>query len=173
VPTPVIAGTAPPDALYEYNAELNLGKEFHEEPNKIYWLKIVAMVNPQADGPLSWGWHDRDWLIPDPLASRPPAVDPGESNIGTPTLPVWHFQDDAVQGSIAIFPDPNMPNMPRIQQALGQPQHYLSPADGPEVISQYSKDLAFELYTRVPEPSTLLLMGLGSLALVAARRRHK
>ena len=173
IPTPAIGGAAPPEALYEYNAELNFGKEFQEHPDTVYWLKIVAMVNPQVDGPISWGWHDRDWSIPDPLASTPPAVVPGESNIGSPTFPIWHFQDDAVQGSIAVFPDPTMPIMPRIQQGLGSPQTYKFPADGPEFIQQFSKDLAFELYTRVPEPSSMLLMGLGGIALVAALRRNK
>jgi hypothetical protein len=179
IPTPAIGAAAPPEALYEYNAELNLGKEFQEHPDTVYWLKIVAMVNPQLDGPISWGWHDRDWSIPDPLASTAPAESPGEDIIGTvpgvngAIAPVWHFQDDAVQGPIAVFPDANMPIMPRIQQGLGSPQTYKFPADGPEPIAQFSKDLAFELYTRVPEPSTLLLMGFGGLALCAAFRRRK
>ena len=61
--------------------------------------------------------------------------------------------------------------MPDIQQDLGTPQHYMFPWDGPDVIQQYSKDLAFELYT-IPEPSSLMLIGLGTLALAAAHRRR-
>src|SRR5262249_1156631 len=116
------------------------------------------LVDPQRDGPIAWGWHDRDWSIPDPLASTPPAVVPGEGIVGAAgpipplggTLPVWHFQDDAVTGAVSVFIDPSMPKMPSIQQTIGSPTHYVPPFDGPSVIGQFSKDLAFELYTRVP-----------------------
>jgi PEP-CTERM motif len=173
IPTPLPAGGVPPrEKLFQYNAELNLGKEFRESANNVYWLKIVALVDPTRDGPINWGWHDRDWSIPDPLASTPPAVVPGESNIGSPTFPIWHFQDDAVTGPVNVFVDPSMPRMPLVEQPSWSPTHYISPFDGPEFIQQYSKDLAFELYTRVPEPSSLLLLGLGSFALIAMHRRR-
>jgi hypothetical protein len=172
--TPPVAGGVPPrEKLFQYNAELNLGKEFHESANNVYWLKIVALVDPTRDGPINWGWHDRDWSIPDPLASTPPAVMPGESNVGSPTFPIWHFQDDAVTGPVNVFVDPAMPKMPLVEQPGWSRTHYISPFDGPGFIEQYSKDLAFELYTRVPEPSSMLLMGLGSfaLAITIGRRR--
>ena len=86
--TPVGPGLIPPpEALFEYNAELNLGKEFPEQHDTVYWLKIVALVDLQRDGPLQWGWHDRDWSIPDPYASKPPAVIPGEGIIGGVVIP--------------------------------------------------------------------------------------
>jgi hypothetical protein len=171
-------GSAAPEDLYQYNAELNLGKEFFEHPDTVYWLKIVALVDPQRDGPIMWGWHDRDWSIPDPLASSPPAVVPGEGIIGMTgpipplggTLPVWHFQDDAVQGSVSVFINTAMPNMPTVQQSIGTPQHYVFPLDGPDNIGQFSKDLAFELYTRVPEPAGMTLLVMG--AAVAGWRRR-
>ncbi len=182
--TPVVTPPPPPgpaaiEDLYQYNAELNLGKEFFEHPDTVYWLKIVALVDPQRDGPIQWGWHDRDWSIIDPLASTPPAVIPGEHIVGAVgpipplggTLPVWHFQDDAVTGPVSIFIDPSMPIMPNVQQGLGTPTHYVFPLDGPEAITQFSKDLSFELYTRVPEPTTLLLVVSGGLAMIAFRRR--
>jgi PEP-CTERM motif len=177
IPTP--SPPPGPEALYQYNAELNLGKEFPEHPDTVYWLKIVALVDPQRDGPIAWGWHDRDWSIPDPLASTPPAVVPGEGIVGAVgpippfggTLPVWHFQDDAVTGPLTVFIDPSMPKMPTIDQPFWTPTHYVFPFDGPDNIGQFSKDLAFELYTRVPEPSSMLLIGLGGLALATMRRR--
>src|SRR6185295_8814707 len=88
IPTPVIPGTAPPtEALYEYNAELNLGKEFREKADNVYWLKIVALVDPLQDGQLQWGWHNRDWSVPDFLVSSPPLVSPGEGIVGSVVIP--------------------------------------------------------------------------------------
>ena len=42
-----ISGGGPPlgETLYEYNAELHLGKEFFQKPDTVYWLKIVALVD--------------------------------------------------------------------------------------------------------------------------------
>src|SRR5262245_50735873 len=177
VPTPPMPGMSPLEALYEYNAELNLGKEFHQQRDTVYWLKIVALADNQET---QWGWHDRDWSVLDPYASTPPAVVPGEGVIGTVvdpaksfTSPVWHFQDDAVQGTIQLVVSPTMPNMPVIeQQSIGTPQHYIFPWDGPDNIQQFSKDLAFELYTRIPEPTSLMLIGIGAFALGAVCRRR-
>src|SRR5688572_19995137 len=107
--TPV-SGGGPPlnERLYEYNAELHLGKEFFQVPDTVYWLKIVALVdvpgglnfdpaNPPADV-TRWGWHNRDYWVNNPLASTAPAVVPGEHvtahDIENGEL--WHFQDDAV-----------------------------------------------------------------------------
>ena len=179
VPTPPMAGMPPREGLWEYNAELNLGKAFHQLPDTVYWLKIVALVDAQTDGPIQWGWHNRDWSIFDPLASSPPAVVPGEGIIGTVidpdkgfTSPVYHFQDDAVSGLINVFPNPSAPNMPNIEQLTYNRESYLPPWDGPSIIGQYSKDLAFELYTRVPEPSTLGLMFLATVAFTAVKRHR-
>ena len=179
VETPLMAGMPPRERLWEYNAELHLGKEFRQLPDTVYWLKIVALVDAQTDGPIQWGWHDRDWSIFDPLASTPPAVVPGERIIGTVTdpdkgfsSPVWHFQDDAVSGLINVFPDPTMPHMPTVEQLTYAPENYIPPWDGPSIIGQFSKDLAFELYTQVPEPSTLGLMILTTVAITVVQRRR-
>ena len=174
-----MAGMPPREALWEYNAELHLGKEFRQLPNTVYWLKIVALVEAQQDGLIRWGWHDRDYSIPNPLASTPPAVAPGEGIIGTVSdpsklfaSPVWHFQDDAVSGGITVFPT-TMPNMPNIEQFGYAPERYIFPWDGPDNIGQFSKDLAFELYT-VPEPSAFVLLCLGWLAATSMiSRGHK
>ena len=82
--------------LYQYNAELAL--PFNEQANTVYWMKIVALEDPSSQNLVKWGWHNRDWGIKDTLASPVPV--PGETNLGTAANPVWHFQDDAVNGQI-------------------------------------------------------------------------
>jgi hypothetical protein len=157
--------------IYEYNAELHLGKEFHQEPDTVYWLKIVALVDPIPGVPpdlqTRWGWHNRDYTIMDPFASVAPDVVPGEHNDfpGGP-FPVWHFQDNAVDGSVFVGIDPLDPMtqiMPFVQQDVRGPNNYHPIWDGPSLIGQFSKDLAFELYT-VPEPATIALLGLAIIA---------
>ncbi|MHC5144567.1 MAG: DUF7901 domain-containing protein, partial [Planctomycetota bacterium] len=184
------------EALYEYEAILET--PFGQDPNTVYWLKIVAIIDdPSAWGPLSaaaqnyglglceflrlpyadqaqyglqqpvtrWGWHNRDYTQVNPYAATPPAVNPGEHNprVYIPTLPaipgladtdVWHFQDDAVFGDIAI--DASDPSAPGINQPTWQEEFYkfflpycttTQGIDGPDEISAYSEDLAFELWT--------------------------
>jgi hypothetical protein len=144
------------ESLYEYNAELAC--PFPQHRDTVYWLKIVALVDPQQDGPIEWGWHNRDYTVPNPLASTAPAVVPGEAIVGTlptvPPTPVWHFQDDAIQGSIVtMFTAPCMANT---DQFAMTPQNYVVELDGPPPIGDFSKDLAFELYT-IPEPATVVV----------------
>lgn len=177
------------ETLYEYNAELNLGKEFLEKQDTVYWLKIVAMVDvppgvnvPDPSQPPTflprWGWHNRDYTINDPLASTSPAVSPGEFLNGTigPApggAPIWHFQDDAVTGLVSIdtMSTPMGAVMPIVTQTNMSPTHYLPLADGPQIIVEYSKDLAFELYTvKIPEPATCALMLLGMVVGIMHRR---
>jgi hypothetical protein len=88
---------------------------------------------------------------------------------------VWHFQDDAIQGTIANI-DLNSttgPNGIDFQQPLPTfiPQNYVDNSDGPPGISQYSKDLAFELYT-VPEPAGLPVLCIGAYLLTRRRRSN-
>jgi hypothetical protein len=47
------------------------------------------------------------------------------------------------------------------------PQDYIDLVDGPQNIGQFSKDLAFELYYRVPEPTSagMAMLALGSVSL--------
>src|SRR5262249_55941822 len=104
-PDPVLG-----ESLYKYNAELHLGHEFQEQADKVYWLKIAALVDvpqpivqPVPPGTTQWGWHNRDYTIQDTLASTSPAVNPGEFQDGVvpgTTQPIWHFQDDAVTGNL-------------------------------------------------------------------------
>ncbi len=168
------------EQLFQYNAELTV--PFLEQKDTVYWLKIVALDNNhQQNDPnaLVWGWHDRDWGINNPLASPVPV--PGE----TPQLPnflntpIWHFQDDSVSGRVGINPLVPGP-LASIQQFGAAPQNYIDGIDGPFAptggpgISNFSKDLAFVLYT-TPEPSSLCLagMGLGFVTALVLRRRYR
>jgi hypothetical protein len=175
------------ETLYEYNAELHLGKEFLQKPDTVYWLKIVALVDlppginlPDPTQPPTfvprWGWHNRDYTIRDTLASTIPAVDPGEHLDGVlgpipGGTPIWHFQDDAVTGQVVVnHLIPGGRIMPIIDQAGYRPTRYLAGADGPPPIGEFSKDLAFELYT-VPEPATCALVMIGMAVVTTIRRR--
>jgi hypothetical protein len=177
------------ETLYEYNAELNLGKEFFQNPDQVYWLKIVALVdvpqnfpnfdpaNPPTFVP-RWGWHNRDYTVMNSLASTAPAVLPGEHIDGfigpvPGGIPIWHFQDDAVTGRVTIDTAGPMGGiMPVIIQDGFQPTRYVAGADGPQVIVEFSKDLAFELYT-IPEPATCALVLFGVVWGMAHRRRAR
>lgn len=165
--------------LYEYNAELAV--PFQQMADTVYWLKIVALVDPATEGFIDWGWHNRDWGIQNTLAS--PNVSPGESIVGTvPDLngmptPVWHFQDDAVEGQVQVTI--NTTGTVGVQQSGYRSTNYIHipgavPIDGPPGIDTFSQDLAFELFT-VPEPSTLAMLGTGVIGLgcVAWRRRKR
>src|SRR5262249_52808405 len=115
----------------------------------------------------------------DPLASTAPVVIPGEFQDGTvpgTTQPIWHFQDDAVSGNLDFIPNAptGTPNI--IQQGM-LPANYqflnsagVGPIDGPPGIEQHSKDLAFRLFTQVPEPASCLLMAIGFAGALARRR---
>lgn len=185
------------EKLFVYNAELAL--PFEQMPDTVYWLKIAAMVDVDDfddDGDVDimdlelaprWGWHNRDYTQRNPLASIPLSVNPGEHLAGTLNngTQVWHFQDDAVANG--VYPglevtvyDPSLTDV-RVNQLLSDfppdvpdfvPQLYWPGVDGPYEIGDYSKDLAFALYAPIPEPSTIVLLGLGAVCLMAIRLRR-
>jgi hypothetical protein len=153
-------------------------------------LGVFDPYNPQnSPVPVTqWGWHNRDYSQQNTLASpnvAGPPFPPGEAIIGQvgpaiqPT-PVWHFQDDAVTGDVRIqTAGPGGLVMPDVFQPFQnmQPTHYLDNIDGPGSsvpgavgIGQFSKDLAFELYTTVPEPATCALLACSLMALSFRRR---
>jgi hypothetical protein len=185
-PDPVLG-----EALYKYNAELHLGHEFFEQPDKVYWLKIAALVDvptpivqPIPPGVTQWGWHNRDYTVNDPLASTSPAVSPGEFQDGTvpgTTIPIWHFQDDAVTGTLDYFLNPPVGTLAINQQNMSKTNYQfinsagVGPIDGPPGIEQHSKDLAFRLFTtpNVPEPATCALLALGLAGIFATRRQSR
>jgi hypothetical protein len=184
VPGPIAAGSgtftetavAPVSVdgtIYKYNAELQV--PFAEQPDTVYWLKIAALWPAGSPTTDIWGWHNRDYTKMDPLASAPPAVSPGE-NLQNAALPIWHFQDDAVSGQMQLSdPNPITAPGPLPPTALAQSGYtqtfYVDNVDGPQGIGQFSKDLAFQLYT-VPEPGSIALLG-GAIAATLVRRGRK
>jgi hypothetical protein len=171
----LVQNSNPNEPVYKYNAELKL--PFNEKKDTVYWLKIVALedVMPGTAPSLQWGWHNRDYTINNPLAApASPNVFPGETNLN-PSLPMWHFQDDAVQGQITAIPN-TANGLSLIQDysltAGDGAKNYVFPSDGPQGIGQYSKDLAFELHT-TPEPGTLALLGCGLAGLLCQIWRRK
>jgi hypothetical protein len=188
--TAISPGGAPlNETLYEYNAELNLGADFKELKDTVYWIKIAALVDvpggitfPPSQPPTfatRWGWHNRDYTIQDTLAS--PVVTPGENLQGPINgTPIWHFQDDAVTGLMRWNPfDPNPQSNLSQPVSTMTPTRYIDGVDGPAGlvpgafgIGAFSKDLAFALYTtQIPEPATCSLTILGLIAVVSMRRR--
>ncbi len=190
------ATTGALEDLYEYNAELAI--PFKQRKDEVYWLKIVALVDDSKDnihGPIGgvdsvieWGWHNRDYTVKDTLAS--PVPFPGERIVGvfpgggTPDgndVPIWHFQDNAVQGLLDLveFQPPNSDGLVYQNETNWGETHYVEPWDGPSSnptgdvfgIGRYSKDLAFRLYT-IPEPSSAFLM-LGALLIGACTCRRR
>jgi hypothetical protein len=186
------------EELFMYNAELAC--PFEQEPNTVYWIKIAALVDlddfdddgfiTAIDAALAprWGWHNRDYTAWNPYASTSATsiVYPGE-HVEQPPLPdgteVWHFQDDAVSsgdyGMEATVNDLDVPCDVEVNQLLSPlppyapdfiSQNYMPGYDGPDEIGQYSKDLAFALYT-IPEPSTVLLLAMGLACLLGRRLR--
>jgi hypothetical protein len=91
-------------------------------------------------------------------------VVPGETNIGSAAFPVMHFQDDAVVGGI----------LNNVHQPGFASLFYQGPDDHPVGVGPFSEDLAFRLFTNVPEPGSVVLFGMGALGLafVAYRRRR-
>lgn len=165
--TETLRNSTVPEWLFEYSAELNLGKAFQKEPDTVYWLKIVALLdNPEV----AWGWHNRDWALP--VGTFPPAVEPGDRIVGQvpqldsgALLPVWQFQDDAVAGDITV-------TATTIDQSGWTPRNFQWPLDGPTEIVNFSKDLAFQLY--VPEPGTIgLLIGGTGIVIIGLRRARR
>jgi hypothetical protein len=179
------------EALYEYNAELAI--PFPQQANTVHWLKIVALVDhaptitPGPNAPLpAWGWHNRDYTQQNPSQYVSAVPQPGENNQGNAALfPIWHFQDDAVSGNIDVVTGVNSAGTQTVQQVIQHlvtfnDEYYIDGLDGPganvvpgfQGISKYSKDLAFELFTVVPEPTCFVLLGVCLLAPFGLRLRR-
>jgi hypothetical protein len=156
-PEPSVPG--PDGQLYEYNAEL--ANPFPEQAGTVYWLKIVALTGPAQQG-LQWGWHNRDYTIPDPYAAPPGDAVVGMNDIGQP---VNHYLDDAVTGNVIYTPGATPPQ--NLIETNMSPLLYSSNPTidgfGATGILSPSEDLSFELYynNSVPEPVGLPLLSMG------------
>jgi hypothetical protein len=165
--TPVPSVPGPDGTLYQYNAEL--ANPFPEQAGVTYWLKIVALTGP--NDPTQWGWHNRDYTIPDPYAAAP-----GDSILGTNDIgqPVYHYMDDAVTGSVTYFPG-TPPPQDLIETNMSPLDYSNNPAIdgfGATGVIPPSEDLAFDLYY-VPEPVGLPILGLSMFLLRRNRRAAK
>ena len=167
--TMIPGSTSVDGPIFEYNAELHLDKSFPQKAETVYWLKIVVLdeiENPNIplDLRLQWGWHNRDYTIMNPLASTPATgVVPGERIVGfLPAAggdrPIWHFQDDCGERQRGGDSSTRRCRSCRgSSKGISNRSDIVPLDDGPSFIAQYSKDLAFELYT-IPEPATLGLV---------------
>jgi len=169
--------------IYEYNAELYLGKEFEQRPNKQFSLSIAALVdigpnqNPLTDpSVVRWGWHTRDYTVHDAYASSVNSV-LSDRVVGVlaPSTNVWHFGDDTSPGDLTVQPGMNgsfiMPFV-RLRATGVSLQRYQPTADGPLAIAQFARDLSFELYT-VPEPASFCLLAFGSVSVAGLLGRRR
>jgi hypothetical protein len=148
----------------------------------------IDPFNPQSSPAIitQWGWHNRDYTVNDPLASTGLATPPGgefaDGSIGS--TKIWHFQDDAVTGRVNVGPDAVGSFL---QPTINQPPNFMRPTNyvdnidgpGPGVfpgdpgIGFHSKDLAFNLYTSVPEPTSCMMFVCGCIGLAMIRRRRR
>ena len=169
--------------IYEYNAELYLGKEFAQRPDALYSLSIAALVdigpnqNPLTDpSVIRWGWHTRDYSLHNPHAS---SIDARFSDSVAGALPpstiVWKFGLAAAPGDFRVRRGVGgsfvMPRVTGNESGQG-PQNYETAADGPLAIAAFPRDLAFELYT-VPEPASMALVLIAIAARCLGRRRPR
>jgi len=115
-----------------------------------------------------FGWHVRDYTQPDPYA-----VPPETESSGPDGVPFYHYGDDAVSGSMTLtITNPDDPvGGTMVQDTVTGPLDYEMDGmdDGPGGTTNYSEDLAFNLYYTVPEPANLILIPLATKLL---RRRH-
>jgi hypothetical protein len=164
---PSVAG-GPDGPLYEYNAEL--ANPFPEQAGTTYWLKIVALDTP-GTVPVQWGWHNRDYTIPDPYAAPPGDANLGVNDVGQP---VYHYMDDAVTGNITYLPA--VPPPQSLIETNMTPLFYSNTPSidgfGTTGVGAPSEDLAFSLYynNTVPEPVALPLLAASMFFLRRQRR---
>jgi hypothetical protein len=154
---PVNDPGSPEGQLTEYSGTLEFGWQF--QANTIYWITIYSYADASEQG-LSWGWHTRDYTIPNTLA-------PGDAlagNVGG--LPLYQGGFGALSQAYLGIPPTGIPEPQGSPTAI----NYAAGTDGPAGIQAFGMDMAFALYG-VPEPSTFILAALGGLALLAWRWR--
>ena len=140
--------------LFQYDATFT--NPINLQANTIFWITIHANNFGPRELGINWGWHTRDYTIPDSLAA-------GDTLVGAVGgLPVNHFGASAQSQPF---------NSAGLAQGPPSPLNYAAGTDGPAGINAFGMDMAFALYA-VPEPSTLILAALGGVALLAYRNRR-
>ena len=126
----VIPPGNPAEPLYHYNAELAL--PFNEIHDQVYWLKIVAMVDPQTDGPIQWGWHNRDYTIQDTLASTTfPSAPANTSKATSPASTCGTFRTTPCRVPLRLRPKLTAPPGLIYFRIAGRPRITLNRSTGP------------------------------------------
>ena len=167
--TPEASLPSPDGQIYEYNAEL--ANPFPEQAGTVYWLKIVALTG--SNQTTQWGWHNRDYTIPDPYAAPP-----GDSVVGMNDAgqAVYHYLDDAVTGNVTYTPNATSPGGGLVETNISPLSYSGNPTIdgfGASGLPPPSEDLAFGLYySSVPEPVGLPLLSMGLFLLRRKRRRR-
>jgi GEVED domain-containing protein len=140
------------ETLFEYEAVLR--NPFPQDPNTVYWLKIVALIDDEnvlarvkpalqlsglslcqflnltnaqqglQDPVTRWGWHNRDYTIRDPYASTPPAVVPGEHLAGITSQGAEVWHFQDDAVSGELIIDESDPIMPFVDQYTWQEEYY-------------------------------------------------
>jgi hypothetical protein len=149
---------------YVYDAELKLGDDFLPQKNTRYWLKIVALVDFTIDGAIKWGWRNRDFdqVSTDDILDGYPGFYFAQ--------PFYHFGSAATAGDVAIVTGTSSTDL-SVQQS-----GYVPLGIYPNLQDFYAEDLGFTLYSRpvrVPEPSSAILISVGTIALFVSSWRFK
>jgi len=133
--------------IYKYSAKLR--RPFEQDPNTVYWLKIVALVNGNDVNKPVWGWHIRNYRVEDLFAAKAPDVIPGEHVDGICGVTnVWHFQNAATSGNLHLTLDPDVPGCFDVEQTGYNSEFYWPSIDSDYAcIGNYEMDLSFELFT--------------------------
>ncbi len=150
----------PHQEVWQFNFDIPLDDAFRQEEGKIYWLGLHHTFDLDGSGTVDG--IDRDLLVESPFAfgwkssdrNRYPAPYTG-----------GHFEDDAVWVDVDSLTSAS----PHIVPPAGTGWQELRYPLGNEYEGQ-SMDLSFVI-TTIPEPTSLVLLGLGILGTLLQMRK--